>query len=98
MFRRNHCFLLRSLYVFLVGSCSFHLVAQTPAGEGGAQPAPANETGSPQSSRLLANSNLKLGVGDLIYITVFGLPDLSTTPRITSSRYVYVPLTDSVHI
>src|SRR5260221_5685586 len=98
MFRRNHCFLLRSLYVFLVGSCSFHLVAQTPAGEGGSQPATANETVSPQSSHLLAGSNVKLGVGDLIEISVFGVPDLSTKARISGSGDVYLPLIDYVHL
>ena len=30
MVRRNHRFLLRSLYVFLVASCSLRLLAQTP--------------------------------------------------------------------
>src|SRR5258708_20201641 len=98
MFRRNHCFLLRSLYVFLVGSCSFHLVAQTPAGDGKSQPATANETVSPQSPRLLANANVKLGVGDLIEISVFGVPDLSTKARISGSGDVYLPLIDYVHL
>jgi len=45
------------------------------------QPAPANQTASPQSPRLLANSNVKLGIGDLIEISVFGVPDLSTKTR-----------------
>jgi polysaccharide biosynthesis/export protein len=100
MFRRNRCFLFRSLYVLLVGSCSLHLLAQTPVTDGGSQPATAtaSETASPQSSHLLAGSNVKLGVGDLIEISVFGVPDLSTKARISGSGDVYLPLIDYVHL
>jgi polysaccharide export outer membrane protein len=97
MFRRNRRFLLRSLYVLLVGSSSLHLLAQTPV-TGAPQPAPANETAKPQSPRLLANSNIKLGVGDLIEISVFGVPDLATKARISGSGDVYLPLIDYVHL
>jgi polysaccharide export outer membrane protein len=98
MFRRNRRFLLRSLYVLLVGSSSLHLLAQTPVTGEAPQPAPANETAKPQSPRLLANSNIKLGVGDLIEISVFGVPDLSTKARISGSGDVYLPLIDYVHL
>ena len=94
MFRRNRRFLLGSLYVLLVGSCTLPLLAQTPVTE----EAPRNETAVPQSPRLLANSNLKLGVGDLIEISVFGVPDLSTKARISGSGDVYLPLIDYVHL
>jgi polysaccharide biosynthesis/export protein len=98
MFGRNRRFLSRSLYVFLVGSCSLHLLAQIPATGEAPQPAPANETASHQSPRLLANSNVKLGIGDLIEITVFGVPDLSTKTRISGSGDIYLPLIDYVHV
>ena len=98
MFRRNRRFFLRSLYVLLVGSCSLHLLAQTPVTGEAPQPAPANETAKPQSPRLLANSNIKLGVGDLIEISVFGVPDLATKARISGSGDVYLPLIDYVHL
>ena len=98
MFRRNRRFLLRSLYVLLVGSCSLHLLAQTPVTGEAPQPTPPNETAKPQSPRLLANSNVKLGVGDLIEISVFGVPDLSTKARISGSGDVYLPLIDYVHV
>src|SRR6202165_4272043 len=98
MFRRNRRFLLRSLYGLLVGSCTLHLLAQTPITEETPQPAPANETARPQSPRLLANSNVKLGVGDLIEISVFGVPDLSTKARISGSGDVYLPLIDYVYL
>ncbi|HYW36628.1 MAG TPA: polysaccharide biosynthesis/export family protein [Terriglobales bacterium] len=95
---RNRRLLLRSVYVFLVGLCSLHLLAQTPATGVAPQPAPANEPASLQSPRLLANSNVKLGIGDLIEISVFGVPDLSTKTRISGSGDVYLPLIDYVHI
>lgn len=95
---RNRRFLLRSLYVFLAGLCSLRLLAQTPATGEAPQPAPANEAASPQSPRLLANSNVKLGIGDLIEISVFGVPDLSTKTRISGSGDVYLPLIDYVHV
>src|SRR6202162_993353 len=98
MLRRNRRFLLRRLHVLLVGLCSLHLLAQTPVTGEAPQPAPANETARPQSPRLLANSNLKLGVGDLIEISVFGVPDLSTKARIGGSGDVYLPLIDYVHV
>ncbi len=95
---RNRRFLLRSLHVFLVASCSLQLLAQTPAAGEPPQPAPANETASPQSPRPLANSNVKLGIGDLIEISVFGVPDLSTKTRISGSGDLYLPLIDYVHV
>ncbi len=94
----NRRFLLRSLHVFLVGLCSLHLLAQTPATGKAPQPAPANEAASPPPGRLLANSNGKLGIGDLIEISVFGVPDLSTKTRISGSGDVYLPLIDYVHV
>jgi polysaccharide export outer membrane protein len=93
---RNHRFLLRSLCVFLVGLCSLHLLAQTP--ETPQTTPPANESASPQSPRMLANSNVKLGNGDLIEISVFGVPDLSTKSRISGSGDIYLPLIDYVHV
>ena len=95
---RNGRFLLRSLCVFLVGLCSLHLLAQTPSAGEVSQSTPANETASPQSLRPLANSNGKLGIGDLIEISVFGVPDLSSKTRISGSGDVYLPLIDYVHV
>jgi polysaccharide export outer membrane protein len=98
MSRRHPRFHLQSLYVCLIGLCSLQLLAQTPATGAAPQPTSANETASPQSSRLLANSNVKLGIGDLIEISVFGVPDLSTKTRISGSGDVYLPLIDYVHV
>jgi polysaccharide export outer membrane protein len=103
MSRRNRCVLLRSLYMLLaglcsVGLCSVHLLAQTPVTGEASQSTPANVAASPPSSYLLANSNVKLGVGDLIEINVFGVPDLSIKTRISGSGDVYLPLIDYVHV
>lgn len=95
---RNRSLILQSVYVFLIGLCGLNLVAQTPVTGETPRPAPANETASPQSPRLLANSNVKLGIGDLIEITVFGVPDLSNKTRISGSGDVYLPLIDYVHV
>jgi polysaccharide biosynthesis/export protein len=94
----NHRVILRSLFVFLVGWGSLQLLAQTPVAEEASQPTPASETASPQSSHLLANSNVKLGTGDLIEIAVFGVPELSTKIRVGSSGDIYLPLIDYVHV
>src|ERR1700677_3870823 len=98
MCRRNRRFLLRSLYIFFIGLCSIHLSAQTPGASEASQSAPVNQTASSQSSHLLANSNTKLGVGDLIDVSVFGVPELSIKTRISGSGDVYLPLIDYVHV
>ncbi len=91
---RNRRFRLRSLYILLVGTCCLRLMAQTPATTRTPQPA----TDTPSSQRLLANSNIKLGIGDLIEIAVFGVPDLSIKTRISGSGDIYFPLIDYVHV
>ncbi len=93
---RNRGFLLRSVHLFLVGWCCLQLAAQTTAAGGAAPPAMANDAAS--SPRLLANSNVKLGIGDLVEISVFGVPDLSTKTRVSGSGDVYLPLIDYVHV
>ncbi len=47
---------------------------------------------------LVANSNAKLGAGDLVEITVFGVPDLQTKTRISGAGDIYLPLIDYVHV
>jgi polysaccharide export outer membrane protein len=95
---RNRRFFFRSAYVSLAVLCSLRLLAQTPATGEAPPPAPAHETAALSSPRLLANSNVKLGNGDLIEISVFGVPDLSTKARISGSGDVYLPLIDYVHV
>jgi polysaccharide biosynthesis/export protein len=99
----NWRFFFRSAYVSLAVLCSLRLFAQTPVAQTPATgeappPAVAHEAAAPSSPRLLANSNTKLGIGDLIEISVFGVPDLSTKARIGGSGDVYLPLIDYVHV
>lgn len=90
-------FLHGSFNVLLVGLFSLNLLAQTPASSASAT-APANPSSAPPSHRLLADSNVKLGAGDLIELTVFGVPDLSTKIRVSGSGDIYLPLIDYVHV
>ncbi len=98
--RRNCRFLLGSLYVLLISLCSPVLRGQNSNAE--VSPAPpaamAPEATAPQSTRLLANSNVKLSPGDLIEITVYGVPDLSSKMRVSGSGDIYLPLVDYVHV
>jgi polysaccharide export outer membrane protein len=68
-----------------------------PADQSPSSQSPAPQSSAPQPP-LLANSNIKLGIGDLIEITVFGVPDLSVKTRISGSGDVYLPLIDYVHV
>lgn len=95
---RNRHILSRSIYLLLAGLCSLQLLAQTPVPGETQAPAPANEAATSRSRRLLANSNVKLGVGDLVEISVFGVPDLSSKSRISGSGDLYLPLIDYVHV
>jgi polysaccharide export outer membrane protein len=58
--------------------------AQTPA----AETQPATSSASP----------LRLGTGDLIEISVYNVPELSTRARVSSAGEIYLPLVDYVHI
>jgi polysaccharide biosynthesis/export protein len=98
MSRRSRRFLFRSLSVFLCGFCSLNLAAQTPVLGETPQSSTGKDSPAAQSSHLLANSNVKLGPGDLIEISVFGVPDLSTKERVSGSGDLYLPLIDYVHV
>jgi polysaccharide biosynthesis/export protein len=93
-------FLLRTLQVCLIGSGSLLVQAQTPdAGQTAPVAAPSNPAEMPAaSSRRQPNSNIKLGIGDLIEVSVFGVPDLATKTRISGSGDIYLPLVDYVHV
>lgn len=95
---RDLRFLSRSIYILFVGCCGLQLLAQAPVVGDTPPPAPANEAAAPQSHRPLPNSNVKLGVGDLIEISVYGVPDLSTKSRVSGSGDIYLPLIDYVHV
>jgi polysaccharide export outer membrane protein len=87
-----------SVYALVVVLCSLTLLAQTAPTSDTPATASGKEAAQPQSHRVLASSNVKLGVGDLIELSVFGVPDLATKARISGSGDVYLPLIDYVHI
>lgn len=103
-------FAFRGVCFLLVSLCCLPAVGQTPVtginpstpaapGPQGTQAGSATQGASPAtSSPLLANSNIKLGSGDLIEVNVFGVPDLATKVRVSSAGDVYLPLIDYVHI
>jgi polysaccharide export outer membrane protein len=55
---------------------------------------PAAETQAATSSA----SPLRLGTGDLIEISVYNVPELSTRARVSSAGEIYLPLVDYVHV
>jgi polysaccharide export outer membrane protein len=85
---------LRSLVIF----CCLPLVAQTPTAAESAQAAPTKQDASSPSTAPVANSNTKLGPGDLIEVSVYGVPDLATKARVSSAGELYLPLIDYVHV
>lgn len=91
-------FHLRRGHLLVFSLLSGPLLAQTPVPGEPARPQPATETVAPQSPPVLANSSVKLGIGDLVEISVFGVPDLATKARIGNSGDVYLPLIDYVHL
>lgn len=89
---------LRSLQVCFMVFCSVWALGQTPApGDTPQTNGPAKQADG-SASRLLANSNVKLGIGDLIEVSVFGVPDLATKTRVSGSGDIYLPLIDYVHV
>ncbi|MFZ0479753.1 MAG: polysaccharide biosynthesis/export family protein [Terriglobales bacterium] len=68
------------------------------AGETQRPGADSARASSSSSAGALPNSNVKIGIGDLVEVSVFGVPDLSTKTRITGTGDIYLPLIDYVHV
>jgi polysaccharide export outer membrane protein len=61
--------------------------------------AAGQEALSPVSSQVAESSNgVRVGVGDLVEISVYGVPELSTKARVGSNGDIYLPLIDYVHV
>lgn len=88
------------LLILLISSFGLPLAAQTPITPETAQPvASSNPPASPPPMpHVMANPNVKLGLGDLIELSVFGVPELSVKTRISGSGDLYLPLIDYVHV
>lgn len=91
-------FAVRSVCLLVVSFSCVALVAQTPVAGENPQSTPAQPATPSAATGPLANSNIKLGPGDLIEISVFGVPDLATKTRVSSAGDVYLPLIDYVHV
>ena len=96
MVRRTRRFLLRALLLLLGGALAQTLYAQTP-GTGEVSKSQSSDAAATPSPAI-SDSRAKLGVGDLIEVSVFGVPDLNTKARIGNNGDVYLPLIDYVHL
>ncbi len=94
---RSHLWRLQLILITVVALGALSL-AQTGAAGDAANPSGAQNATVGASGALLANSNIKLGPGDLIEVNVFGVPDLATKTRVSTTGDVYLPLIDYVHV
>jgi polysaccharide export outer membrane protein len=71
------------------------------------KPAPPEKTKGQQPNEIskpdgdeepTQSSDLRLGVGDLVELNVYNVPELSTKTRVGSNGDVYLPLIDYVHV
>lgn len=62
--------------------------AKSPESTASSSAVPANQT----------TPSMRLGAGDLIEVSVYNVPELSTKARISNTGDVYLPLIDYVHI
>ena len=90
--RRGRGFLFGLVALFVVTSAS----AQQPANGSGA--APQAKTGDAAKDSPDQTAMVKLGVGDLIEVSVYNVPELATKARVGNSGDVYLPLIDHVHV
>src|SRR5271163_4890527 len=62
-----------------------------------AEDAPAPQDNSTQT-RASSSGSLKLGTGDLVEMTVYNVPELTTKTRISSNGDMYCPLVGYMHV
>lgn len=72
--------------------------AGNPPAEQAPPPAPSDNSASRQPAAPSAASNLTIGPGDEVEITVYGAPDLSAHTRVSSSGNVNMPLVGYVRV
>ena len=69
--------------------------SQKPSGSAAAE---GQQTADFPSKNQGSSSTLRLGAGDLLEISVYNVPELSTKARVSSNGDVYLPLIDYVHL
>jgi polysaccharide biosynthesis/export protein len=97
---RRHLLSLAA-FVLLLGIGSSSTVAQENMPAPKSAPARAQEQTGPETAAdnsVNSTGDLRFGVGDLLEISVYGVPELSTKARIGNSGDVYLPLIDYVHV
>jgi polysaccharide export outer membrane protein len=82
--------------------------AQPPAPDAHAQPNAGPQTiapdQNPSASEIIPktagsrSTTLRLGTGDLVEISVYGVPELSTKTRVGSTGELYLPLVNYIHV
>jgi polysaccharide biosynthesis/export protein len=72
-------------------------LSQAAVNASGATPAQA-KTGDAAKDSPDQTAMVKLGVGDLIEVSVYNVPELATKARVGNSGDVYLPLIDYVHV
>ena len=90
------CLLLLLLLMFTAAIC-LHAQDTAPA-QNATQPAPAAQSTSGDEHANPPQSSLKLGPGDLVEMTVYNVPELTTKTRISSSGDMYCPLIGYLHV
>lgn len=98
MFRRTRRFHSQTLCLLVFSLLSLPSLAQTPVPGDAPPPQPAKSAASTEVPNAMTSSSTRLGAGDLIELSVYGVPDLNTKARIGNSGDVYLPLIDYVHI
>jgi polysaccharide export outer membrane protein len=72
-------------------------VTVTPSGFDSAE-SDANKPAESAKQRVREDRNIRIGSGDLVVITVYGAPDLTTEARVSGTGTINMPLIGSVHI
>ena len=60
--------------------------------------APSAKPAEPTASHDAANSEIRIGISDLLEIRVYGVPDLAQTDRVSSTGEIYMPLVGTVKV
>jgi polysaccharide export outer membrane protein len=98
MFRRTRRPGLQSLSLLIFSLLSLPALAQNPVPAEVAPIQSPSKAASPAVPSAPVSSTARLGAGDLIELSVYGVPDLNTNARIGNGGDVYLPLVDYVHI
>src|SRR5437667_4573078 len=79
---------------------------QNPSSSSSGTSSKANSAGQARAAAIAtsdgaaeaSSSKLKLGAGDLVELSVYGVPELSTKARVSNTGDLYLPLIDYVHV